>query len=148
MEEAPIAVFENVGLPGQWPAVLRLYEHEAEVSQRRMGLLTSRESRQRARYDQIAQVVISKGGLGYWGLVIESTGGHTMRIHPLRQDVAKEARAAIEARMKRAHSTAAAAPSGASSIAAQIRELSELCDAGIVTEAEFETKKKDLLDRM
>jgi Short C-terminal domain len=41
-----------------------------------------------------------------------------------------------------------AAPSSAPSIATQIRELSELRDTGIITEAEFETKKKDLLDRM
>jgi len=147
MDEQPIAVFERARLPGQWPAVLRLCEHEVEISYLRMGLLRSRESRQRMRYEQIAQVVVSRGGIvGYWELIIESTGGHTMRIYPLRQDVAQEARTAIEERMKLTRSMAA--PSSAPSIATQIRELSELRDTGIITEAEFETKKKDLLDRM
>jgi hypothetical protein len=34
------------------------------------------------------------------------------------------------------------------SLAAQIRELAELKEAGIISEAEFESKKTQLLDRM
>ena len=87
--------------------------------------------------------------MGYWALIIESTGGHTIRIESLRKDVAEEARAAIEERMNQTRTTAAAPGSAStSSIATQIRDLSQLRDDGLITEAEFDAKKRDLLDRM
>lgn len=46
------------------------------------------------------------------------------------------------------HHSAAAAPAAAPDIADQLRKLGELRDAGILTPAEFDAKKADLLARM
>jgi Short C-terminal domain len=65
-----------------------------------------------------------------------------------RED-AESARALNQERADLAMSSSAGAVSApVSDIPAQIRELARLRAEGIITEAEFETKKKDLLDRL
>ena len=131
-----------------FPHVLLVHEDEVEVIQ--PGLF--KENKQRTRYEQIAQVVVRQG-LFFATLVIESTGGHTMLVESMWKQPAEEARSVIQERMHIA-SAARTFPSASESmpiqesIPLQIRALAELKDAGIVTEAEFEAKKKDLLDRM
>jgi hypothetical protein len=142
MEETPVAVFRTASL-GPVEAV-RLYEHEVEVA--RAGIL--RRSTQRVRYEQIAQVAVNRGLLSTT-LTIESTGGDTMSVEGMSRITAEEARAAIQERVEIARVTARGTEStGAPPIATQIRELAELKKAGIITEEEFQTKKRDLLERM
>ena len=144
MEETPIAVFRPA--PPAPPTVLRLYEQEIEASH---GGLVS-VTRQRVRYDQIAQVLV-KRGLLYTTLVIESTGGHTLEVTGMTTRGAQAAREAIQERMRTTASLGSTTTPNAretSSIGTVLRELAELKEAGIITEAEFEAKKRDLLDRL
>jgi hypothetical protein len=136
VDETPIAFFKA------GTAALRIYDQEVEVAH--AGLI--RVTRQRIRYDQIAQVLI-KSGMMYSTLIIESTGGHTLQVGNMYPGKAQEARAAIQERMNLTASSAPTSVPGAD-IPAQIRALAELKEAGILTEAKFEAKKQDLLDRM
>ena len=131
------------------PAALRLYENEVELSQRALGLISARVvSKQRIRYDQIAQVVINNPG---WGVLGTHRREH-WRTHHAYVSSAGSRRPRGSRCHRRgdelARSSTAAASSSTASIATQIRELSELRDVGITTEAACETKKKELLDRM
>jgi Short C-terminal domain len=143
VEETPIAVFRLA--PPATPAVLRLYEQEIEVSHGRLLSVT----RQRVRYNQIAQVLV-KRGLLYTTLAIESTGGHTLEVTGMTSEGAQAAREAIQERMRTTASLGSTTTPNAetSSIGTVLRELAELKEAGIITEAEFEAKKKELLDRL
>jgi hypothetical protein len=110
-----------------------------------MGLLGSNV--QNIRYDQIAQIAIKRGGLST--LIIESRGGHTLTVKRVIYSTAEEARAMIQERMDRALDTAPeGVASSPQSLPAQIRELAELKEAGIISEAKFESKKTELLNRM
>ena len=117
------------------PAAVRLYEHKVEVSHG--GL--ARVARQRVRYDQITQVLIRRGIL-FATLLIESTGGHTVRVESMLESEAQEARDMMQQRMRTAVSASStpANHGGTASVVAQLRELAELKEAGIITEAEFE----------
>ncbi|HEX9683097.1 MAG TPA: PH domain-containing protein [Acidimicrobiales bacterium] len=97
--------------------------------------------------------------LGAGDLLIESAGQSGQQrfadiTHPsgvqneiYRQIEANETRTAE--RVASAHRSAVPRRDGdATSIPEQIRELSELRDQGIISAEEFETKKRDLLDRM
>ena len=126
------------------PAVVRVYEDTVEVTQLGIG----GRNTHRMRYHQIAQVTVRQS-LFRSTLVIESSGGDTMLVESMTRKDAESARALIRERADLTMSSAAGAASApASDIAAQIRELARLREEGIITEAEFETKKKDLLDRL
>jgi hypothetical protein len=141
MEEKPIAVF-GTGLLGP-PVVARLYQDEIAVVHG--GRI---RTEQRIRYEQIAQVVVRKG-LQRSSLIIERTGGHALRVDGLGHITAEQAREGIQIRVQDARRSGTSASSAsAPSIAAQIRELAELKEAGLITEEEFQTKKRNLLDRM
>ena len=141
MEEKPIAVF-GTGLLGP-PVVARLYQDEIAVVHG--GRI---RTEQRIRYEQIAQVVVRRG-LQRSSLIIERTGGHTLRVDGLGHITAEQAREGIQTRVQDARRGGTSASSAsAPSIAAQIRELAELKEAGLITEEEFQTKKRNLLDRM
>ena len=141
MEEKPIAVFDT-GLLGP-PVVARLYQDEIAVVHG--GHI---RTEQRIRYEQIAQVVVRKG-LQRSSLIIERTGGHTLRVDGLGHVSAEQAREGIQIRVQDARRAGTSASSAsAPSFAAQIRELAELKEAGLITEEEFQTKTRNLLDRM
>jgi hypothetical protein len=137
MREPPIFIAR-----GGWSA-LYIFEHEIEV--RTLGFFTS--NRQNIRYDQIAQIMIKRGPV--CTLIIESRGGQTLTVKLVNRSPAEKAYAMIQERMNRALDTASeGVTSSAQSLAAQIRELAELKEAGIISEAEFESKKTELLNRM
>src|SRR5919202_6125 len=145
MEEKPIAVF-GTGLLGP-PVVARLYQDEIAVVHG--GRI---RTEQRIRYEQIAQVVVRRG-LQRSSLIIERTGGHTLRVDGLGHITAEQAREGIQIRVQDARrggtrGGTSASSASAPSIAAPIRELAELKEAGLITEEEFQTKKRNLLDRM
>jgi hypothetical protein len=124
-------------------STLFIFEHGVEL--RSMGLLGSNV--QNIRYDQIAQIIIKRGG---WStLIIESRGGHTLTVKRVPFSKAEKAREMIQERMNRTlDPKSEGVSSPAQSLAAQIRELAELKEAGIISEAEFESKKTELLNRM
>ena len=78
------------------PGAVRLYEQEVEVIY--PGLTSERT--QRIPYGQIAQILLRKG-LVFATLVIESTGGHTLRVEAMPKNTAAQAQAAIQERMNR-----------------------------------------------
>jgi Short C-terminal domain len=141
MEEVPRAVYKTAPLAA--PAAVRIYENEIEVM--RPGL--TRQTTQRFRYGQIAQVAVRRG-VAFATLVIESTGGHTATVSGMLRGTAEEARSVIEERMNLATSAAEASSSLTYDVPAQIRELAKLKEAGLISETEYEAKKKNLLDRM
>ncbi len=63
-----------------------------------------------------------------------------------QRDAVRDANAVADA--LRAQQVASAPAAGATSVAAQIEELGRLRDAGLITQAEFDAKKQDLLERM
>jgi hypothetical protein len=122
---------------------LLIFEYGVEA--RTMGMWGSNV--QNIRYDQIAQVIIKRGPLST--LVIESRGGQTLTVKRVPLPTAEKARVMIQERVDRAlDTTSEGASTSAPSLAVQIRELAELKEAGIITEAEFESKKTELLNRM
>ena len=144
VDESPIAVFRTRAASLNAPTAVRVYEDSVEVTQLGIGARNTH----RMRYHQIAQVTVRHRFRST--LVIESSGGATMLVEGMARKDAESARALIRARadLARSSSSAGAASAPASDIPAQIRELARLREEGIISEAEFETKKKDLLDRL
>lgn len=122
---------------------LLVFERGVEV--RTMGVFGSNV--QNIRYDQIAQIAIKRGPL--CSIVIESRGGQTLTVKRVPQPTAEKARAMIQERVDWAlDTTLEGVSSPAQNLTAQIRELAGLKEAGIISEAEFESKKTELLDRI
>jgi hypothetical protein len=143
VDDNPIAVFGSASSL-KVPAALRVYEDAVEVTQFGLGGQNTRSM----RYDQIAQVIVRKS-MFRATLVIESSGGHTMLVESMTKQDAEDACALIRERAEYAVSSSTGSASGsASDVPAQIRELAQLMEEGIITKEEFDTKKKDLLDRL
>jgi hypothetical protein len=95
-------------------------------------------------------------------LFVETSDGRSMEIGDLNPEKAESARALIEQRIAvyrdegvveqpavpHQPANESASPPRAADIPGQIRQLSELRDAGILSEDEFQAKKAELLDRM
>jgi hypothetical protein len=140
--EQPLATFTSIQI---WPKIhLKLYESEVEVDR---GAIPSGRITKRLRYEQIANVAISKNWM-YTSLAIESTGGHTLDVERMDYEAAKEASAAIRQRMALVASSSGSPSPQANDIFAQLQSLADLREADNITKAEFEAKKKDLLDRL
>lgn len=124
------------------PTRILVYPDEVEVR----TLRPPRRTTQRVRYDQMAQVFVVRR-IVFADLVIETRGGGTLTLAGMTKANAEEARTLIQERLDTPEppDTALSAPPD---IPEQIRKLAELRDAGVLNEDEFETKKKDLLDRM
>jgi hypothetical protein len=84
----------------------------------------------------------------YTSLIIESTGGHTLDVERMDYEAAEKASDAIRQRMALVASSAGSPASPATDIFAQLQSLADLREADIITQAEFEAKKKELLDRL
>lgn len=143
VDEEPIAVFKSA-LTLKVPAALRVYQDAVEVTQIGIG----GRNTQRIRYHQLAQVIVRKSLLRAT-LVIESSRGHSMLVESMSKQDAESARDIIRERAELAISSSTGASSAPPlDIPAQIRELARLREERIITEGEFNTKKKDLLDRL
>ena len=141
VNETPLLDTKSAAFGTGVPSRILVYENEIEVR----TLRPPRRSVQRVRYEQIAQVFVNRG-IVYAELVIETRGGGTLSLAGMSKPNAEAARALIRERLDAASTGAAGVSySGAPE---QIRKLAELRDAGILSAEEFETKKKDLLDRM
>jgi hypothetical protein len=145
VDESPIAIFRSAIYPLKVPAAVRVYEDAVEVTQLGLG----GRNTQRMLYQHIAQVTVRQS-LYRTTLMIEGSRGDTMLVENMTRKDAESARDLIRERtdLARSSSSVGAASAPVSDIPAQIRELARLREEGIITEAEFETKKKDLLDRL
>ncbi|HJU85764.1 MAG TPA: SHOCT domain-containing protein [Gemmatimonadota bacterium] len=113
-----------------------------------------KRSAQTLRYDQIAQVSV-RSGMMYSELRIESTGGKEWVVNGLRRTRAMDAKQLIERKIEEFHAQRNPAPrspsagvAGPEDFADQIRKLAMLRDEGLLTDSEFEAKKKEILDHM
>jgi hypothetical protein len=137
MSEAPIFTVKG------GTSSLYIFEHRVEV--RTMGLFVS--NAYDIRYDQIAQISIKRGLRTT--LAIESRGGQITAVKTPYFWQADKGREIMQDRMNRAlDTTSEGVSSSAQSLAGQIRKLAELKEAGVISEAEFESKKTELLNRM
>lgn len=94
-------------------------------------------------YNRIAQVNIIRGVFKADLEVVNAGGAHNLIIKALDKDEAEKAKTLIESKIKQ---TGSGQPSIASfSVADELRKLSELKDAGILTQDEFERQKAKLL---
>lgn len=141
MGGAPLMELEESWMFGLWPKRLLIFEDRIEV--RDFELL--RERAELRKYGWIDRVSVSSGS---WlaNLLITGPGSKPVLVRGLSKSDAERARALIEERMVRAN----VYPSRSSSPATPgterlIRSLAELRDAGVLSEEEFEIKRKELM---
>lgn len=104
------------------------------------------------RLDQVASVHRLRFGLLKSHIEVETTGGGGFGVPNLLPGAAKQAKELIEHLLSELHykdqGPRQLSKDRLSDVPDQIRKLSELRDAGILTNVEFEAKKADLLGRM
>jgi hypothetical protein len=134
LEEAPYF--------GIWPRRLAIFEDRVEV--RDFELL--RERTESKEYGWVDRVVVS--GKGWFSsLLLAGREGEPILIRGVRKDAAERAKVLIEERMPRANGQLIRSPEAAPDTERLMRALTELRDAGVLSEEEFETKRKDVMDK-
>jgi hypothetical protein len=120
MSEKPLMELEESRMFGLWPRRLLIFEDRVETH----GTELLRETVEPLGYDQIDRVTISNG-VWFDNLLVGSRGSKPILMRGLNADTAGRAKAARDT-------------------ADLVRKLAELRDAGILTQEEFEAKKKAL----
>jgi len=134
LEEAPFF--------GIWPRRLAIFEDRIEM--RDFELL--REKIESKEYGWVDRVVVS--GKGWFSsLLLTGREGEPVLIRGVRKDAAERAKALIEERMPRANGQLMRSPEAATDTERLTRALTELRDAGVLSEEEFETKRKGLMGK-
>lgn len=140
MVGAPLMELEESYVFGMFPTRLLIFEDRIEV--RDFELL--RERTESKSYDRVDGVVVSGEG---WlsNLVISEKGRRPILIRGVNRGDAERAGALIEKRVARAKDGPTQAPSPTSIDEESLnRSLTELRDAGILSEEEFETKRRGM----
>ena len=140
MGGTPLMELEEAPFFGLWPRRLLIFEDRLEV--RVFELL--REKTESKGYGWVDRVVVSGNGW-FSSLLLTGRGGEPVLIRGVSKNVAERARALIEARMPRANGRTAWPPEGASDARRLVRALTELRDAGVLSEEEFEAKRKRVM---
>jgi hypothetical protein len=141
MSEKPLMELEESRMFGLWPRQLLIFENRVETR----GTELLRETIEPLGYDQIDRVTVSSG-VWFDNLLVGSRGSKPILMRGLNADTAERAKTLIEERVARA---GASSPhpqkfSTARDTADLVRKLAELRDAGVLTEEEFEAKKRAL----
>jgi len=126
---------------GMFPTRLLIFEDRFEVR----GFELLREKVESKGYDLVERVVVSGEG---WlaNLVISEKEGLPVLIRGVSKDEAERAGALIEERVARAAGGPnQATPPATTGGEGLIRNLEELRDAGVLSEEEFETKRKEVM---
>ena len=139
MVGAPLMELEESLVFGMFPTRLLIFEDRIEVR----GFELLREKVQSKGYDRVDRVVVSGEG---WlaNLVISEKGGRPILIRGVDRGDAERAEALIGERVTRAtgsptHATPTTDEEGL------IRNLTELRDAGVLSEEEFEAKRRAVM---
>ena len=138
MVGAPLMELEESWMFGMFPTRLLIFEDRFEVR----GFELLRETVESKGYDRVESVVVSGEG---WlaNLVISENEGRPILIRGVNKDDAERAGALIRERAARAGGIPARATSpAATEEEGLIQSLEKLRDAGILSEEEFETKRK------
>ena len=142
MGAAPLMELEEAPYFGIWPRRLAIFEDRVEV--RDFELL--RERIESKEYGWVDRVVVS--GKGWFSsLLLASREGKPVLIRGVSKDAAERAKALIEERMPRANGQLMRSPEAVPDTERLMRALTELRDAGILGEEEFETKRKGLMGK-
>ena len=122
-----------------FPTRLLIFEDRIEVR----GFELLREKVRSKGYDRVDRVTVSGEG---WlaNLVISEKGGQPILIRGVDRDDADRAGALIEERLTRASGGPTQATS-ATDVEDLIRNLTQLRDAGILSEEEFEAKRRGVI---
>jgi hypothetical protein len=139
MSENPLMELEESRMFGLWPRRLLIFEDRVETR----GTELLRETVEPLGYDQIDRVTISNG-VWFDNLLVGSRRSKPILMRGLNADTAERAKTLIEERVARASSPHPQKSSAARDTADLVRKLAELRDAGILTQEEFEAKKKAL----
>lgn len=142
MSDAPLMELEESFIYGLWPKRLLIFEDHIETCN--FELL--RETTESRKYGWIDHVTVA-GGKWFANLLIKSHWGRPILMRGLNKDVAKRAKALIEERVARdeARPPQSRKLSAASDVAELIRKLAELRDAGVLSQKEFEIKKRAVM---
>ena len=140
MGGTPLMELEEAPYFGIWPRRLAIFEDRVEV--RDFELL--REKTESKEYGWVDRVVVS--GKGWFSsLLLAGREGEPVLIRGVSRDAAERAKALIEERMPRANGQLMRSPEAAPDTERLVRALTELRDAGVLGEEEFETKRKELM---
>jgi hypothetical protein len=136
---APLMELEESLVFGMFPTRLLIFEDRIEVR----GFELLREKVEPRGYDRVERVVVSGEG---WlaNLVISEKGGRPILIRGVDRGDADRAVALIEERVTRASRDPTQAPP-ATEEEGLIRNLTELRDAGVLSEEEFEAKRRGVM---
>lgn len=138
---APLLEIEESWMFGMFPTRLLVFEDHFEVR----GFELLREKVESKGYDKVERVVVSGEG---WlaNLMISDKEGRPVLIRGVNKDDAERAGALIEERAARARSSPAqATPPAITEKEALIRSLKKLRGAGVLSEEEFEAKRKGVM---
>ena len=136
----PLVELEEPWVFGMWPKRLLVFEDRIEV--RDFELL--REKTLSLGYDRIGGATVS-GADWFAGLLVTVRGGDPVLMRGLNRDVAERARALIEARTARSDERPPQPPPPSSpDTESLVRALTDLRDAGVLSEEEFEAKRAEL----
>ena len=142
MGGTPLMELEEAPYFGIWPRRLAIFEDRVEV--RDFELL--REKTESKEYGWVDRVVVS--GKGWFSsLLLTGREGEPVLIRGVRKDAAERAKALIEERMPRANGRLMRPPEAAPDTERLMLALTELRDARVLSEEEFETKRKELMDK-
>ncbi len=142
MGAGPLMELEEAPYFGIWPRRLAIFEDRVEV--RDFELL--REKTESKEYGWVDRVVVS--GKGWFSnLLLRGREGELVLIRGVRKDAAERAKALIEERMPRANGQLIPAPEASPDTERLMRALRELRDGGVLSEDEFETKRKELMGK-
>ena len=143
MGGTPLMELEEAPYFGIWPRRLAIFEDRIEV--RDFELL--REKTESKEYGWVDRVVVS--GKGWFSsLLLAGREGEPVLIRGVRKDAAERAKALIEERMLRANGRLMRSSEAAPDSERLIRALTVLRDAGVLSEEEFETKRKELMGKL
>jgi len=138
---APLMELEESYVFGMFPTRLLIFEDRIEW--RDFELL--RERTESKGYDRVDRVVVSGEGW-FANLVIAEKGRRPILIRGVNRGDAERAGALIEERVARANDNPMQASSPTTiEVESLNRSLRELRDAGILSEEEFETKRRGML---
>ena len=140
LSTAPLMELEEAPYFGIWPRRLLIFEDRLEV--RDFELM--REHIESKRYGWVDRVVVS--GKGWFSsLLLAGRESDPVLIRGVSRNTARRAKALIEEHMSRANGQTVRSPQVGPDPRRLMQALTELRDSGVLSEEEFETKRKEMM---